>query len=450
MTQEISLYTPLTGYPELEAKIAYGLAKVGVESAEVESITIEPLGGCYKITINGTKDKLESAFNTIMHRLFSSKFIPLNTPGVTSRTALTLTTQKNEKFELDDYFKLPAINFKNQTNEPVCRHGKNTVSAVIGLTASTSYHHERDYINVDNKKENGEIHKTHRPTNPKEICKTCALLALLGTWSTTFIFNIKDQEVVITPILKQKLGGAQLIKLFSIQHQLRNIKMTADIPSTLIPILVLSKIPSNLEVLKDFDLHIAVLTRPQGYHVDSLYIGATGKYIEYLNNNSYNIAAIDNMFENNAIEALSVLNNLLITRRKDMLLKFARVYVSQTSSDNWINLMYYQTAKYLSEEVCMINKDIINNKAISSLAQTLRYFVKERKYHYADDLRNSRKDSKDFEETIVKMLREARLRKEQDDKIHLPNDEEIKEIFNLAQDNFDDVKTSIVLLALAG
>lgn len=108
----------------------------------------------------------------------------------------------------------------------------------------------------------------------------------------------------------------------------------------------------------------------------------------------------------------------------------------------------------------MIDSEIIENIALGSLARTLRYFVRERKYSYADDIRNARKESRDFEETIAKMLREGELRRiqqEQDRKsgkkienwMHLPKDEEIKEVFRLANSNYDGTKTALVILAFS-
>jgi CRISPR type I-A-associated protein Csa5 len=133
------------------------------------------------------------------------------------------------------------------------------------------------------------------------------------------------------------------------------------------------------------------------------------------------------------------------------LLKFARLYVFETTpkEGNWINLLYLETADYLLKEVAMIPPNIIENPALQSLARTLRYFIRERKYGYADDIRNARKDSRDFEETIAKMLRESRLRLEQKEKIHLPTDEEIKEIFHLANEDFESTKLALVMLAFS-
>ncbi|MGQ9510250.1 MAG: type I-A CRISPR-associated protein Csa5, partial [Thermodesulfobacteriota bacterium] len=113
------------------------------------------------------------------------------------------------------------------------------------------------------------------------------------------------------------------------------------------------------------------------------------------------------------------------------------------------NLLYPETTKYLLKEVAMISSEIIENSALGSLARTLRYFIREKKYGYADDIRNARKEAMDFEETIAKMLREGRLRLEQKEKIHLPTDEEMKEVFKLANQDFEATKTALVILAFS-
>ncbi|HIE36292.1 MAG TPA: type I-A CRISPR-associated protein Csa5, partial [Candidatus Omnitrophica bacterium] len=145
------------------------------------------------------------------------------------------------------------------------------------------------------------------------------------------------------------------------------------------------------------------------------------------------------------------LTNLIENRRKENITKFARLYVQETSlkESKKVNFLYYQTTKYLLKEVAMIKNEIIENRAIQSLAKTLRYFVREKKYGYIDNLRNAKKESRDFEECLSKMLRETRLRFEQDKKIHPPREDEIREIFKLANENFEDVKISLVMLALS-
>jgi CRISPR type I-A-associated protein Csa5 len=107
----------------------------------------------------------------------------------------------------------------------------------------------------------------------------------------------------------------------------------------------------------------------------------------------------------------------------------------------------------------MIKPEIIKNEAISSVARTLRYFIRDRKYHYADNIRNARKDSKDFEDALVKMLREAELRRIQEEEkkktgkkykfVNIPSEKEIKELFQLTNKDFDEVKTALVILAFS-
>jgi len=109
-------------------------------------------------------------------------------------------------------------------------------------------------------------------------------------------------------------------------------------------------------------------------------------------------------------------------------------------------------------EVAMISPDIIENPSVQAPAKTLRYFIIERKYGYVDDIRNARKNSRDFEETISKMLREAELRrvqqehdkasgKEVKNRVYIPKSQEIQEIFRLASQDFESTKLALVILA---
>ncbi|WP_028843151.1 type I-A CRISPR-associated protein Csa5 [Thermodesulfobacterium thermophilum] len=441
----LTLYTPATGFPDLEVKIAYGLARVGIEAFGINRVKIIPEKGFYLVLIDGNIPKLNDTFHKISARVLSSDFIPRSTPGITGRTADTIKVSKNETFDLSIYTHIIEI-AEHKKSENFCRHKeKIKVSNVIGFTAAatTGVLCKRDGLDITYYQG-----VPRRPTDPREICKTCALLALLGMWYASFIFNIADKEVIITPIPNNEVSGLKLQEIFSIQHQIRKEWFGQEIPQVLIPLFFLSRIPSSADILEGFDLFVAVLSRQQGYHVDGIYLLSIEKYLNFLRDNPFNIASIDVMLRNNAFSALTELNNV-IYYKKDSITKFARLYVQETSSDKFVNLLYPQTAKYLLREVGMIRQDIIENPALASLARTLRYFIRERKYGYADDIRNARKDSRDFEETIARMLREGRLRLEQKEKIHLPTEDEIKEVFRLANENFEATKTALVILAFS-
>jgi CRISPR type I-A-associated protein Csa5 len=336
---------------------------------------------------------------------------------------------------------------ENNKSENFCRHeDRKKVSNVIGFTAfaSTGVLCKRngiDYIDYQ-----GSI---RRPTDPRKICKSCGMLALLGTWYATFVFSVADREVIAIPIPKRKIKGSKLQEIFSLQHQIRKNWFGQEIPQVLIPLIFLSKIPSSADILDGFDLFIAVLSRQQGYHVEGVFLMPISNYLEFLRASPYNNASVDTMLRKEAFVALQELNNIIYYGALNSLAKFARLYVQETSTNNFTNLLYTETSKYLLKEVAMINSDIIENQSLGSLARTLRYFIREKKYGYADDIRNAREDSRVFETTVAKMLREGRLRLEQKKMIHLPTDEEMKEVFRLANADFENTKTALVILAFS-
>lgn len=457
MSEEIILYTPATGFPDLEIKIAYGLARVGIETYNSEKIMIKENGGFYSVIVKGELDKLELAFNTLCKRLISSSYIPFSTPGIAGRSAESITMAEGDNFSLSLYH-IPALISENKDAETICRHksvGLEKIGNIIGFSASTSYHHRRDGLDISIQQD-----IPRRPTNPRKICKACGMLALLGIWYATFIFSVADREVIVIPIPKDQISGARLQEIFSLQHQIRKDWTSQEIPQTIIPLAFLSKIPSSADILKGFDLYIAVMSRQQGYHVDGLFLVPIDNYLSYFRVSSYNIALVDNMLRSGAFGALQELNYSILNNTSTILPKFARLYVQETSTNNFTNLLYPETAKHLLKEVAMICPEIIENSALRSLARTLRYFIRERKYGYADDIRNARKDSRNFEETIAKILREGELRRiqqEQDKKsgkkienwIHLPTEEEAREVFRLANIDFDGTKTALVILAFS-
>ena len=72
----ITLYTPATGFPDLEIKIAYGLARVAIEAVGIEKVSIHNNGGFYSVIINISESecgKLDKTFNLVCKRLLSSE-----------------------------------------------------------------------------------------------------------------------------------------------------------------------------------------------------------------------------------------------------------------------------------------------------------------------------------------------------------------------------------------
>jgi len=472
----ITLYTPATGFPDLEVKIAYGLARVAIEAVGIEKVSIHNNGGFYSVIINISESecgKLDKIFNLVCKRLLSSEYIPLNTPGI-KKSGKGGGFVGNIIFKVDDNFSLnvydhPFLMKKNVKDEPVCGHELEKVGTVLGLAAESGYHHSRDKLDSEPKKDK-ERYYIGRPSSPKRLCKSCALLALLGMWYASFIFSVADKEVIVIPIPNQELTGSKLQEIFAIQHQVRKEWFSQDIPQVLIPLVFLSKIPSSADILEGFDLFVAVLSRQQGYHVDGIYLIEIANYLDFISKTPYNIATIERMvntfgnkkFSKDAYDSLIELNNALYYRAKDSLLKFARLYVFETTpkEGNWTNLLYLETANYLLREVAMIKEEIIKNKAVRSIAKTLGYFVWNKDYQnysYADSLRNA-KTEKDVRQIFEKLMREAKLRYDQEkskpngNPPHIPHPDDIDQIIYLmqsAKEAFEQVITTLYLLAFS-
>ncbi|MCX7732444.1 MAG: type I-A CRISPR-associated protein Csa5 [candidate division WOR-3 bacterium] len=438
----------------METKIAYGLARIGIEAFGCESVSIKDEGGFYAIDFNvdesneSNRDKVEKTFNLFCRRLVSSNQILNNSPGITSRSAeRLLKLLKEENYKLLSLTRKPVLHKQNMKNENICQHEFNGTGNIIGFTAFTSYHHGRDVINTDTV--TGGVPR--RPTNPKKICIQCALLSLLGTWFASFIFKIKTRDVVVLPIPQNKVEGEKLLQIFSLQHRIRKMWFNWEIPQVLIPLLFLSKLPSAADILNDFELFIAVLSRQQGYHVDGVFLIPINNYLNFIQATPYNIAVLEILFKNEAYGALQALNSLIYHLDATLVGRFVRLYAQETSFKwgNKVNLLYPETAKYLLKEVGMIRHDIITNPALRSVVNTLRYFVRQSKYWYVDNIRNAKRDARDFETTLSKMMREGWLRKTQGENIHVPREKDIQELFRLAEEDFESTKLALAILAFS-
>jgi hypothetical protein len=120
----IIFYTPATGFPDLEVKIAYGLARVGIEAFGVEKVTIEDRGGFYTINIEANENDLkkpDDTFNLLCKRLLSSSYIPFSTPGIAGRSAESIRVTESETFSLNIY-KSMALNSANKKPDNICKH----------------------------------------------------------------------------------------------------------------------------------------------------------------------------------------------------------------------------------------------------------------------------------------------------------------------------------------
>lgn len=449
----LTLYTPATGFPDLEIKIAYGLARVGIEAGYLFSLVADK--GFYRLEFQMSDlDKLKSSFLNILKRLLSSdRFFDL---GVKAKdkgkySANEKVIDELTKINFSDLFGpriIGDINIKKNAccgHEDISRFGGRT-----GLILISSFHAGKPY----------ERDKRISTFN-QNLCSICGYLAVLGLYS--FAFNVQmgvgknRKYALVLPIPTKVMTVEDLQMLLSLQKTLHNFWLSDIQPLRTFTVGLLAKVPSMSDIIKDLQLnfHLSLLSKDNRGDtvVEQIEIINAIQYSKFISGSSFNSATVTKLLGSAKIppkiSPLIEITNLLEYRETSNLLKFARLYTQETSTNDFTNLLYPETANYLLREVTVINQEIIENLALGSLARTLRYFIKEKKYGYVDSIRNARKDSNDFEETIAKMLREGRLRLEQKEMIHLPTDEEIKEVFRFANEDFESTKTALVILAFS-
>ncbi|HOP60132.1 MAG TPA: type I-A CRISPR-associated protein Csa5 [Candidatus Saccharicenans sp.] len=467
----LSLFTPATGYPDLEAKIAFGLARVAIEADLNPSII--PYKGLYEIRLdcNGRPPKeLNEAFLMLIERLLSSqRFFDLGVKAKDKQKypANSDTSERLKSCQID----LTKLFCKRDISEFLikkdifCGHEDfNKFGGRTGLILLSSFHAGKPYSR--DKRED---------TFNLKLCEVCGYLAVLGLFSFSFNIQMGNKKnrknikhVIVLPVPRKELGPDHLLKLFGLQKTLHNYWLSDVQPLRTFTLALLAKNPSISDFINGQEIYFHITLTSKDNRGDTVIeqIDSVNLYplISFISSSPFNSASILKLLGNSKaqpkIDSLIEIVEVIENTKINSLARFPRLYTLDTSTKEFTNLLFPDTAKYLLKEVAMINQEIIENPAISSLAKTLRYFIREKKYGYADDIRNARPNTHDFEETIAKMLREGELRRlnqEQDKKagkkvdnwIHLPKESEIKEIFRLANKDFESTKLALVILAFS-
>uniref|UniRef100_A0A7V3ZSH5 Type I-B CRISPR-associated protein Cas8b1/Cst1 n=1 Tax=candidate division WOR-3 bacterium TaxID=2052148 RepID=A0A7V3ZSH5_UNCW3 len=463
----LTIYTPATGFPDLEIKIAYGLARVGIEAGY--DFSLIPDKGFYRIEFQASDlDKLNSTFLHILSVLLSSdKFFDL---GVKARyknkypvheKIIKKLDQKISSKNFTNLFDLKIVSNLNIKKDYFCGHEDIEKFGGSGLILLSSFHAGKPY----------ERNKRFSTFN-QSLCALCGYLAVLGLYSFGFQIQMGKEKnrkyVIVLPMPQQKMTHIDLKLLLSLQKTLHNFWLSDIQPLRTFPIGLLSKVPSLSDIINDMQLTFQLYLLSKDNRGDTIVEeSATVEalpFSKFIASSSYNSATIDKLlgsYKNQPkISSLIEITNALEHKDKEALLKFARLYVQETSTNNFTNLLYPETTRYFLKEVAMIKEDIMKNKAVRSIAKTLGYFVWNRDYQnysFVDGLRNA-KTSKDVRQIFEKLVREAKLRydqertKEKGTPPHLPHPEDIEEINRLMQsdqDSFEQVITTLYLLAFS-
>jgi len=480
----VTLYTPCTGFPDLEAKIAWGIARVALECTD--DITITPQSGFYQIDFElGDKARFRASYLTLARKVLSTSRM-YNFPGVQPRyresyktvdkTGMLKPHLLKESVErcFPDLLESPPINPKDSARAFLCGHERSAEVPAFGgqkngkgLILSMSIHAGKP-----------NFWDAAWRTDNISLCDYCGQLATLGLNYACFTQRLgsgrESMTAVITPVPAKRLTAELVREFFASQAQVATGYLGPLLPTTVVALALLGKLPhlASLFVKSGFLLHTAAFVAgARGSRLQGTTLDDSVPLARFVDASPFNAATVDRLTSGKIakVATLSWLNLSLIStapsRRRQAAADFLRAYATETSTGNRVELVSEVTCKYLIEEVAMIDRDVAENAAVRALADTVRYFVRTRNFGYVDSIRNAKKGTTELAETITKMLRDARSKRTEKKSssdivatrdsspshnfVPLPDEEQVREVIRLSQDKFDDVRLALAMLGLS-
>ncbi len=310
------------------------------------------------------------------------------------------------------------------------------------------------------------------------LCAVCGLLVVIGIHAAAlrhFMQSGGERLILLTTLLPQApLRHDDLLELLALQKAVDQQTLCGLIPLQTAPLAILSRFPHLAQALARTAMlfHLALFSPGRTDRLNATAVVDASRLARFIDASPFHVATVEALVARRAIPAVEPLVELtraltvdsLPGRRRAANL-FARTYASDSpntrSHDPGADrprLVYRSTGRYLAEEVCMIPSSIIEDDAIATVADLVRYFVLHRNYGYVDAIRNARPDSHDFERTLTAMLRECRTRRDPDTGrddcprphfVPLPDEGHIRAVLRLALEHFEEVKLALSLLGLS-
>ena len=474
----IKLFTPNTGLPDLELKIAYGLCRVAFEAGL--DFTMRPRQGWWEVEVKGQVDRLETSFNGILIRMMSaSGFFRLPGFGGKARPENMVYTPTSKVQSLTElYAQAPTLNlnYKATSSFRSCGHSERnydpfggTSGLLLGTAFPVSKVLTRDGLGRSN----------------LGLCETCGWLASLGYSSVALRFSAGESSIVILPEPEGPVDRKAFQGMLSIQRDLGWHGFPEELGMRDLPLVILAQYPHLSDFMSNQNLRMAIYILKKNQSgswgtsdARSTRIESYAGFIRGLSDSyePHNIALIRRMSWNiNDTKGIfPLLSKALNIENKAERRRFASLFARELSANmdkdsEWVFLLPRKTAKYLLEEVMNMESEIYENAAVNEVANLLRYFVKKRNYQFVDDIRNAKEPLK-VKEVLAIAVRKAEslgeLKEKDGKKMYLDSegkyvphvsDEAIKSLVKLMDpedegDNkrrFEEVKYALAILAFA-
>jgi hypothetical protein len=459
MSEVTTLYTPGTGLPDFEMRIALGLCAAALNVIEPEKLKLREEFDRYVIEISGESDALgniQRSLGWLCQNRLADQSLLLRTPGFRplhlDKQAKGVTEFGKKIMDGDnvlaDVFS-DSSRYRVGAHDYACAHtdsnDEKIFGALLAFSPSLGQPPKRNKV-------------THQITLP--VCPFCGVTGLAGTALFQIDISIsnpdrtKKERFFFLPQFKGEINGVVLSKyLAATKHVRGNLD---DLPAYATALALLALHPHLIEAI--------------GSSTDMVFIGrldSSGNAPRYGYNSEhpvqteirfldsvYNRAFVQRCYRSDSkSELMGFLARSLQNHDIKSALDFARSYASATESKA---LLPQSTADFFAKEVFNMDKSLLEGekfKVIKEVADMLQYFVRDRNFGYVDNLRKAR-DADEFAKLLLDAQREAQSvmldPRKQNNKPFLPGQNTIQhllKIINEDEKQFKSVQTLIALLA---
>ncbi len=461
MNHITTLYTPGTGLPDFEMRIALGISAAALNAVEPEKVKLIQLDDRYCVEINDDNDDSEATVARSLSWICANKLADENSfgrlPGVHTRWYKAQAKNvanfgkwlsKNPTFPAA--MKEGRVISKAGATSSACGHPYDATNEVFTALLVLSPHIGKPPVrnNIQNVKN-------------LPICPYCGVLALAGAIIYQISLSVQktDDSMFFLPRFSGVISGVVLSKYLAATKQLQN--SLYDIPASAGLLVLLGHYPNVVNTLygetdcaKSF-----FVSRYEAEKAGARYGKLSEQSVRnekaFLLYSTYNRALIQRCYRMDEArsELLGLLSRALQNHDEKAALDFARNYVGATDGKM---LLPWATTRFYALEVIKMDKMLLEGekfKIIKETADMLQYFVKERNFGYVDNLRKAR-DADEFAKLLLDAQREAQSvmldPKKQFNKPYLPGQVAIKNLLQMINEDakqFKSIQTLVALMA---
>jgi hypothetical protein len=458
MSNGVTFYTPGTGLPDFEMRIALGLCAAALNVVEPEKVFFREEFDRYEITVLDGPDvsaKIQNSLGWLCQNRLADQALLLRTPGfrplhldkqAKGVAAFGVQLSKTNHVLQNVFNDKPRI--RMGAHDFACLHTESKEPPIFGALLAFS-----PYL--------GQPPKRNNPTNQTTlpICPYCSVTGLAGTVGFQIDLSIshpdrsKKERYFFLPRFASKVEGTVLARYISATKHIRgNIE---DIPSSAATIGLLSLYPHVVDSLYDAvdTFYVGRLdssgNAPRYGYVTEQPISKTVQFLLSV----YNRALVQKCYRmDTRSELLGFLAKAFQNKDGKAALDFARSYVGATDAKS---MLPPTAAEFISREVYAMDRSLLEGekfRVIKEVADMLQYFVRERNFGFVDNLRKAR-DIDEFMKLFLDAQREAQsavLDPKKQYKPFLPSQATQQQVLLLANESenqFRAIQTLIALMA---